>query len=115
VLGKRPKLIRMGIKAAAAEVAAIDTEAIAAESSAWLPSSRPWAVVVIGALTMALAEAAAPEDSLRECWLARERLRVSEGRSIGRAKILTARTDAAAEAAKVAAAEAAAAEVFGAD
>jgi hypothetical protein len=47
---------------------------------------------------------------LRECWLARERLRVFEGRSIGRAKILTARTDTDAEAAKVTAAEAATAE-----
>jgi hypothetical protein len=47
---------------------------------------------------------------LRECWLAHERLRVSEARSINRAEILTARTDVAAEAAEVAAAEAAAAE-----
>jgi hypothetical protein len=38
---------------------------------------------------------------LRECWLAREQLRVFEGRPIGRAEILTARVDAAAEAAKV--------------
>ena len=45
-----------------------------------------------------------------ECWLARERLCVSEARSINRAEILTARTDAAAEVAEVAAAEAAAAE-----
>jgi hypothetical protein len=47
---------------------------------------------------------------LRKCWLAHERLRVSEARSISRAEILTARTDAAAEVAEVAAAEAAAAE-----
>ena len=47
---------------------------------------------------------------MRECWLARERLRVSEARSINLAEILTARTDVAAEAAKVAAAEAAVAE-----
>jgi hypothetical protein len=47
---------------------------------------------------------------LRECWLAHERFRVSEARSINRAEILTARTDAAAEAAEVAAAEAAAEE-----
>jgi hypothetical protein len=31
---------------------------------------------------MALAKAAAPGDPLSECWLARERLRVSEGRSM---------------------------------
>jgi hypothetical protein len=47
---------------------------------------------------------------LRECWLAHERLRVSEARSINRVEILTARTDTAAEVADVAAAEAAAAE-----
>ena len=47
---------------------------------------------------------------MRECWLARERLCVSEARSINRAFILTARTDAAAEAAEAAAAEAAAEE-----
>jgi hypothetical protein len=63
-----------------------------------------------GALTMALAQEAEPGDHLRECWLAHERLRVSEACSINRAGILTARTDAAAEVAEVAAAEAAAAE-----
>jgi hypothetical protein len=63
-----------------------------------------------GALTMALAQEAEPGDHLRECWLAHERLRVSEARSINRAEIPTARTDAAAEVAEVAAAEAAAAE-----
>jgi hypothetical protein len=63
-----------------------------------------------GALTMALAQEAEPGDDLRECWLARERLRVSEARSINLAEILTARTDVAAEAAEVAAAEAAVAE-----
>jgi hypothetical protein len=46
---------------------------------------------------------------LRECWLAHERLRVPEGRSINRAEISTAHADAAAEAAEVTAAEAAAA------
>jgi hypothetical protein len=63
-----------------------------------------------GALTMALAQEAEPGDHLRECWLAHERLRVSEARMINRAEILTARTDTAAEVAEVAAAEAAAAE-----
>jgi hypothetical protein len=33
-----------------------------------------------GALTMALAQEAEPGDPLRECWLAHERLRVSEAR-----------------------------------
>jgi membrane protein involved in colicin uptake len=59
---------------------------------------------------MALAQEAEPGDSLRECWLALERLCMSETRSINYAEILTARTDAAAEVAEVAAAEAAAAE-----
>jgi hypothetical protein len=59
---------------------------------------------------MALAQEAEPSDPLRDCWLAHERLRVSEARSINRAEILTARTDAVAEAAEVTAAEAAAAE-----
>jgi hypothetical protein len=63
-----------------------------------------------GALTMALAREAKPGDPLRECWLAHERLRVSETRSINRAENLTAHTVAAAEGAEVAAAEAAAAE-----
>jgi hypothetical protein len=63
-----------------------------------------------GALTMAIAQEAKPGDHLRKCWLAHERLCVSEARSINRAEILTARTDAAAEVAEVAAAEAAAAE-----
>jgi hypothetical protein len=63
-----------------------------------------------GALTMALAQEAEPGDHLRECWLAHERLRVSEARSINRAEILTARTGTAAELAEVAAAEAAATE-----
>ena len=63
-----------------------------------------------GALTMALAQEAEPGDPLRKCWLADERLRVSEARSISRAEILTARTDATAEATEVSAVEAAAAE-----
>jgi hypothetical protein len=63
-----------------------------------------------GALTMALAQKAEAGDPSRDCWLAHERLRVQEARSINRAEILTARTGAATEAAEVAAAEAAAAE-----
>jgi len=65
-----------------------------------------------GALNMVLAQEAEPGDPLRECWLAHERLRVSEARSINRAE-LTARTDTAAEVAEVSAAEATAAEVPG--
>jgi chemosensory pili system protein ChpA (sensor histidine kinase/response regulator) len=64
---------------------------------------------------MALAQEAEPGDHLRECWLAHERLRVSEARSINHAEILTARTDAAAEVAEVASAEAAAAEAAAAE
>ena len=52
---------------------------------------------------------------MRECWLAHERLRVSEARSINRAEILTARTDTAADVAEVSAAEAAAAEAAAAE
>jgi hypothetical protein len=47
-----------------------------------------------GALTMALAQEAQPEDPLRECWLAHERLRMSEARSINRAEILNHRNTA---------------------
>ena len=64
-----------------------------------------------GALTMALAQEAEAGGALRECWLAHERLRVLEARSIKRAEFLTACTDTTAEAAEVTAAEAAAAEV----
>jgi hypothetical protein len=64
-----------------------------------------------GALTMALAQEAEAGGPLRECWLAHERIRVLEARSINRAEFLTAFTDTSAEAAEVAAAEAAAAEV----
>jgi hypothetical protein len=60
-----------------------------------------------GALAVALAQEAEPGDPFRECWLAHERLRVSEARSINRANILTARTGTAAEVAEVTAAEAA--------
>ena len=59
---------------------------------------------------MALAQEAEPGDHLRECWLAREWLRMPEARSISLAEILTACTDVTVEAAEVAAAEAAVAE-----
>jgi hypothetical protein len=68
-----------------------------------------------GALTIATAQKTAPGDPLRGCWLAHERLRVSEARWINRAEIFTARADAATEAAEVAAAEAAAAEAAAAE
>jgi hypothetical protein len=110
-VGKHPKLILKGNKAAAAEVAVTAAEAIAVEN---LEEAKrlPAEFEAMGgkALTMALAQEAEPGDHLRECWLAHERLRVSEARSIICAEILTARTDAAAEVAEVAAAEAAAAE-----
>ena len=68
-----------------------------------------------GALTIAIAQEAETGDHLRKCWLAHERLRVSKARSINRAEILTARTDAAAEVTEVAAAGAAAAEAAAAE
>ena len=68
------------------------------------------------ALTMAFTQGGAnPGDPLRECWLTHERLRVSVARSINRAEFLTARMEAATEAAEVAAAEAAAAEAAAAE
>jgi hypothetical protein len=110
VLGKQPEVIRKGTKTAAAEAAAIAIESLAAAKLAETNRlAAEFEALGGGVLTMALAKAAAPGDPLRECWLARERLRMSEGRSIDRAEILTARTDAAAEAALFSAAEPAAA------
>ena len=54
-----------------------------------------------GALTLALAQEVEPGGPLRKCLLAHKQLRVSEARPINRAEILTARTDAATEAAFV--------------
>jgi hypothetical protein len=78
VLGKRPELTRKGTKGAAAEAAAIATEAIAA--AGFLETERlaaEFEVLGGGALTAeeaeANAKAAAPGNPLRECWLARER------------------------------------------
>jgi hypothetical protein len=109
--GKHPKLISKGTKAAAAEAAVTAAEATAAAN---LEETKRLAAQFEalggGALTIALPQEAAPGDPLRECWLAHERLRVSEARSMNRAEISTARTDAAAEEAEAAAAEAAAAE-----
>jgi hypothetical protein len=109
--GKHPKPISKGTEAAAAEAAVAASEAIAvADLEETKLLAAEFEAMGGGALTMALAQEAEPGDHLRECWLAHERLRVSEARSISRAEILTARTDAAAEVAEVAAAEAAAAE-----
>jgi hypothetical protein len=109
--GKQPELIKKGTKAAAAEAAVTAAEAIAvADLEEAKPLAAEFEAMGGGALTMALAQEAEPGNHLRECWLAHERLRVLEARSINRAEILTARTDAAAEVAEVAAAEATAAE-----
>ena len=87
VLGKRPKPIRKGSKAAAAEAAVIATDAIAAANLAEIKRlAAVYEDLGGGALTMALAEEAVPVNPLRE---ARERLRVFEGRPICRAGILT--------------------------
>jgi hypothetical protein len=108
--GRNSKLIKKGTKAAAAEVAVTAAEAIAvADIKAAKRLAAEFEAFRGGALTMAIAQEAEPGDHLRECWLAHERIRVSEARSINLAEILTARADVAAEAAEVTAAEAAAA------
>jgi hypothetical protein len=110
--GKHPKLIKKDTKAAAAEAAVKAAEAVAvADVEEAKRLAAEFEAIGGGALAMALSqETAEPGDPLRRCWLAHGRLRVSEARSINRAKILTARTDTAAEVAEVAAAEASAAE-----
>jgi hypothetical protein len=110
--GKHPKLITKGTKAAAAEAAVTAAEAVAvADMEEAKRLAAEFEAMGGGALTMmALAQEAEPGDHLSKCWLAHERLRVSEARSINRAEILTARTDTSAEVAEVAAAEAAFAE-----
>jgi hypothetical protein len=108
--GKHPKLIKKGTKAAA-EAAVTAAEAIAvADFEKTMRLAAEFKAMGGGALTMAIAQEAEPGGHLRKCWLAHKRLRVSEARSMNRAEILTARADAAAEVAEVAAAEAAAAE-----
>jgi hypothetical protein len=97
--GKHPKLIDTSIEAAAAEAAVTAAEAIAvADLEEAKRLAAKFEALGGGALTMALTQEAEPGGHLRECWLARERLRVSEARSINLAEILTARTDVAAEA-----------------
>jgi hypothetical protein len=114
--GKHPKLIKKGNKAAAAEAAVTAAEAIAvADLEEAKRLAAEFEAMGGGALTIAIAQEAEPGDHLRKCWLAHERLRVSEARSINLAEILTARTDAAAEVAEVTAAEAAAAEATAAE
>jgi hypothetical protein len=109
--GKHPKLISKGTKAAAAEAAVTAAEAIAvADLEEAKRLAAEFEATGGDALAVAIAQEAEPGDHLRKCYLVHERLRVSEARSINRAEILTARTDAAAEVAEVAAVEAAAAE-----
>jgi hypothetical protein len=109
--GNHPKPVSKGTKAAAAEAAVTAAEAIAVEGVVKAKRlAAEFEAVGGGALTMALAQEAEPGEPLRECWLAHERLSVSEARSVNRAEIMTARTDAAAEVAEISAAEAAAAE-----
>jgi hypothetical protein len=108
--GKHPKPIHKGTEAAAAAEAAVTAAEATAATDLEKTKRLAAEFEALGsdALTMALAQAAEPGDPFRECWLAHERLRASEARSINRAEILTARIGAAAEAAEVAAAEAAA-------
>jgi hypothetical protein len=109
--GKHAKLINIGAEMAAAEAAVTAAEAIAvADLQETKRLAAEFEAMGGGALTMALAQEAEPGDPLRECWLARERLRVSEARSINLSELLTAHADVTAEAAEVAAAEAAFAE-----
>jgi galactokinase len=114
--GKHPKLISKGTKAAAAEAAVTAAEAIAvADFEEAKRLAVEFEAMGGDALTMAIAQEAEPEDHSRKCWLAHERLRVSEARSINRAESLTARMGAAVEVAEVAVAEAAAAEAAAAE
>jgi hypothetical protein len=109
--GKHPKLITKGTKAAAAEAAVTAAEAIAmADLEEAKRLAAEFEAMGGDALTMALAQEAEPGGHLRKCWLAHERLRLLEARSINRAEILTARTDTSAEVAEVAAADIAFAE-----
>jgi hypothetical protein len=95
--GKHSKPISKGAKAAAAEAAVTAAEAIAVADLEEANSlAAEFEAFGGGALTMALAQEAEPGDPFRECWIAHERIRVSEARSINRAEILTTRTDAAA-------------------
>jgi hypothetical protein len=79
--GKHLKPISKGTKAAAAEAAVTTAEAIVlADLEEAKHLAAQFEAFGGGALTMALAQEAEPGDPLRECWLAHERLRVSEAR-----------------------------------
>ena len=105
-----------GTKAAAAEAAVTAAEAIAvADLEETKRLTAEFEALGGGALAVAIAQEAEPEDPLRKGYLAYELLCVSEAHSINRAEILTVRTDAAAEVAEVAAADAAAAEAAAAE
>jgi hypothetical protein len=109
--GKHPELIKKGIKAAAAEAAVTAAETIAvADFEEVKRLAAEFEAMGGSALTMALAQEAEPGGQWRRCWLAHERPRVSEARSINRAEILTACSDTSAEVPEVTAAEAAFAE-----
>jgi hypothetical protein len=87
--GKHPKLISKDTKAAAAEAAVTAAEASpVANLEEAKRLAAEFEAIGGGALTMALAEQAERGDPLRECWLARERLRLSEARSINHAEIV---------------------------
>jgi hypothetical protein len=110
VAGKRPKLIRKGTKAAAAEEAAAAAEAEAAADLEKIKRlaagfhaaalKNPWAAAIAGVQE--------PGDTLREGWLASLLLGETERHSEALAKAFFKREAAEAEAAEVAAAEAAA-------
>ena len=108
---KSTKPISKSTKAAAAEVAVAAAESIAvADLEDAKRLAAEFEALGGGALTKTIAQEAEPGDHLRDCFLACERLRVSEARSINLEGIFTARTDVSAEAAEVAAAKAAVAE-----
>jgi hypothetical protein len=83
--GKHPKLINTSTEAAATEAAVTAAEAIAVvDLEEAVRLAAEFEALGGGALTMALAQEAEPGDHLRECWLARERLRQRPARSTSR-------------------------------
>ena len=86
VLGKRPKLIRKGTKAAAAEPAAIATEAIAAVDLTEIKRlASEFEALGGGALTIALADAAAAAEvtAAEAAFSVRARVRVLAATVLG--------------------------------
>ena len=76
-----------GTKTAAAEAAVTTAETIAmADLEEAKRLAAEFEAMGGGALILALAQEAESGDHLRKCWLAHERLRVSEARSINRAE-----------------------------